>query len=97
MNNKQGKTLGKRNPRCVRSNSNSPPKHHYGEKKEWVLTTRPCQVPKYKRYTEIKQRENLMGKTTPQGTMYVKRRTTVVRQPCPSLQDDFAENETFSQ
>jgi hypothetical protein len=33
----------------------------------------------------------------PQGTMYVKRRTTVSRQLCPSLQDDFAENGTFSQ
>jgi len=38
------------------------------------------------------KRENLMGKTPPQGTMYVKIRTTVARQLCPSLQDDFAEN-----
>jgi hypothetical protein len=28
----------------------------------------------------------------PQGTMYVKRRTTISRQLCPSLQDDLAEN-----
>jgi hypothetical protein len=32
----------------------------------------------------------------PQGTMYVKRRTIVARKLCPSLQDDFAENGTFS-
>jgi hypothetical protein len=38
------------------------------------------------------KRENLMGKIPPQGTMYVKRRTTVARQLCPSLQDDLAEN-----
>ena len=41
-------------------------------------------------------RENLMG-TTPQGTTYVKRRTTFARKLFPSLQDDFAENETSSQ
>jgi hypothetical protein len=35
-----------------------------------------------------------MGKNPPQGTMYVKRRTTVVRQLCPSLQDNFVENGT---
>jgi hypothetical protein len=33
-----------------------------------------------------------MGKTPSQDTMYVKRRTTVSRQLCPSLQDDLAEN-----
>jgi hypothetical protein len=38
-----------------------------------------------------------MEKTPPQGTMYVKRRTKVARQLCPSLQDDFAENGTYSQ
>jgi hypothetical protein len=38
-----------------------------------------------------------MGKSPPQGTMYVKRRTTVARQLCPSLQDDFAENGTSAQ
>jgi hypothetical protein len=27
----------------------------------------------------------------PQGIMYVKIRTTIARQLCPSLQDDFAE------
>ena len=35
-------------------------------------------------------------KPPPQGTMYVKRRTTVARKLCPSLQDDFAENGTSS-
>ena len=38
-----------------------------------------------------------MGKTPPQGTMYVKRRTTVARKLCPLLQDDFIENETSAQ
>jgi hypothetical protein len=38
-----------------------------------------------------------MGKTPLQGTMYVKRRTIVARQLCPSLQDELAENETSSQ
>jgi hypothetical protein len=38
-----------------------------------------------------------MGKPPPQGTMYVKIRTTVVRQLCPSLQDDLAENGISSQ
>jgi hypothetical protein len=38
-----------------------------------------------------------MGKTPPQGTMYVKRRTPVARQLCPSLQDDFIENGTSAQ
>jgi hypothetical protein len=33
----------------------------------------------------------------PQGTIYAKRRTTVARQLCPSLQDDLAENETSAQ
>jgi hypothetical protein len=37
-----------------------------------------------------------MGKTSPQGTMYVKRRTIVARKLCPSLQDDFIENVTSS-
>ena len=37
-----------------------------------------------------------MGKTPPQGTMYVKR-TTIARQLCPSLQDNFAENGTSAQ
>ena len=37
-----------------------------------------------------------MGNPPPQGRMYVKRITTVSKQPCPSLQDDFAENETSS-
>ena len=40
------------------------------------------------------KRENLMGKTPPQGTMYVKKRTTISRQLCPSLQDGFAKNQT---
>ena len=38
-----------------------------------------------------------MGKTSPQGTMYVKGRTTVARELCPSLQDDFTENGTSAQ
>jgi hypothetical protein len=38
-----------------------------------------------------------MGKTPSQGIMYVKRRTIVARKLCPSLQDDFAENETYAQ
>jgi hypothetical protein len=38
-----------------------------------------------------------MGKTPPQGTMYVKRRTIVARQQCPSLQDDLTENGTSAQ
>jgi hypothetical protein len=38
-----------------------------------------------------------MGKNPPQGTMYVKRRTAIVRQLCPSLQDDFVENQASSQ
>jgi hypothetical protein len=40
-----------------------------------------------------------MGKPPPppQGTMYVKRRTTVARKLCPSLQDDFTENGTSAQ
>jgi hypothetical protein len=38
-----------------------------------------------------------MGKSPPQGTIYVKIRTTIVRKPCPSLQDDFVENETSAQ
>jgi hypothetical protein len=43
------------------------------------------------------KRENLMGNPPPQGTMYVKRRTTVSRKLCPSLQDDLAENEISAQ
>jgi hypothetical protein len=38
-----------------------------------------------------------MGNPPPQGTMYVKIRTTVARKLCPSLQDDFRENETSAQ
>jgi hypothetical protein len=38
-----------------------------------------------------------MGKTPPQGTMYVKIINTVDTQLCPSLQDDFAENENSGQ
>jgi hypothetical protein len=38
-----------------------------------------------------------MGKPPPQGTMYVKRRTTVARKLCPSLQDDLVENEIYAQ
>jgi hypothetical protein len=33
-----------------------------------------------------------MGTPPPQGTMYVKRRATVVGQLCPSLQYDLIEN-----
>jgi hypothetical protein len=33
-----------------------------------------------------------MGNPPPQGTMYVKRITTVTKKLCPLLQDDFAEN-----
>jgi hypothetical protein len=38
-----------------------------------------------------------MGKIPPQGRMYVKGRTTIARKLCPSLQDEFAENETSAQ
>jgi hypothetical protein len=38
-----------------------------------------------------------MGKTPPQGTMYVKRRTIFSRQLCPSLQDDLVENGIYAQ
>jgi hypothetical protein len=38
-----------------------------------------------------------MGKTHPQGTMYVKRRTTFARKLYPSLQDDLAENGIYAQ
>jgi hypothetical protein len=39
-----------------------------------------------------------MGKTPLEGTMYVKkRRTTIARQLCPSLQDDLIENGIYAQ
>jgi hypothetical protein len=38
-----------------------------------------------------------MGNSPPQGTLYVKKRTTVARELCPSLQEDLIENEIFSQ
>jgi hypothetical protein len=43
------------------------------------------------------KREKLMGNSPPQATMYVKRRTTISRQLCPSLQDDLTENGIFAQ
>jgi hypothetical protein len=38
-----------------------------------------------------------MGKPPSQGTMYVKRITAIARQLRPSLQDNFAKNETSAQ
>jgi hypothetical protein len=43
-----------------------------------------------------RKRENLMGKTLCQGTMYVKEELQLLGN-CPSLQDDFAENGTSAQ
>ena len=51
---------------------------------------------KDKMKNKVGKRENLMGKTPPQGTMYVKIRTTIARKLCASLQDDFRENGFFS-
>jgi hypothetical protein len=38
-----------------------------------------------------------MVKIPPQGKIYVKRRTTIVRKLCPSLQDNFLENGTSAE
>jgi hypothetical protein len=42
MNNKQGKTLGKKILGVCEVTPTPPPEHHYGENKEWVLAMRPC-------------------------------------------------------